>query len=457
MKIEQDTSGYFYSMVNGVKIILYLTDELFPDDNSLEKLGQICNTFPVHERLIGLPDLHFKIKNFVPSGMTIPLKGMFSPQLLGPNNDGMGTIKVRTSRELTNDDLTKVFNTIKKKIEMFRRQEAAIHQDELESIFKNGISEIIEDWGFQKNDLSKFEDDGCTKHISSLDEINDAFPSERPSMLPEFVPSHDIYERGLRNIGILDGTSHFIELYKKDQSINPAFEKKLDIQPHDYFFLVHAGAGDICLISHRAYLNKNDNKYNPSTTQGQKAINSFAVAGNYGFANRLFIYKTIKEILNQTLNCLQDVQLFSDCPHDYLEQKEDIFIHRKGSVKLIEASFSDQNHPWVETGTPYLFPSTVGGDAYIVSNQEGNELAFNTVSHGAGRLIKKDAAIEKYKDVDFENALQNKILLFRYGVDIIEGQNPKAFKDIDLIMQLFNNFNLAKPISKLIPIASLKA
>jgi hypothetical protein len=48
-------------------------------------------------------------------------------------------------------------------------------------------------------------------------------------------------------------------------------------------------------------------------------------------------------------------------------------------------------------------------------------------------------------------------MLFRYGKDKIKSQNPKAFKNIKLVLKSFNKFNLAYPISLLKPIASLKA
>lgn len=257
---------------------------------------------------------------------------------------------------------------------------------------------------------------------------------------------------------MLDGTSHFIELFQVSASINAEYEKLLDIRENDYFFMVHAGGGDIGLLSHRAYLNNNGNKYFLHQEEGIKAFNSFAVAGNCGFANRLYIYKVIKEVLEEVLSDIECIGIFSDMPHDYLENNgDDIFFHRKGAVKLSPASCFEPYKPWGHVGVPYLFPCCVGSDAYIISNPEGPKLTYNTVSHGAGRLIRKDKAIEQYKDTDLDSSMQNSIMLFRYGVDQIEGQNPSAFKDGDLITALFEQYGLAYNITRLKPLASLKA
>ena len=95
MKLKEMPQGHFSARVNDTDIVLYLTDDLLPSDDSLQKLEYMAETFDIDKRIIGLPDLHFKDKNFVPSGMTIPLRGYFSPLLLGPNNDGMGALQFR--------------------------------------------------------------------------------------------------------------------------------------------------------------------------------------------------------------------------------------------------------------------------------------------------------------------------------------------------------------------------
>mgnify|MGYP001168237788 CR=1 FL=1 len=460
MQLKKHPSGYFTSNVNSTEILLYLNEELLPSDSSLEKLDYMAKKFDIYKRIIGLPDLHFKDKNFVPSGMTIPLKKYFSPMLLGPNNDGMGSLKFRVASNSLNDEsIDKIFIELKNRIQMFRRKKDIIKESTLRNIFHNGISDLITEWGFDRKDLLKFEDDGCAFNFNLDEDVKSFFPKDRPSNLPDFIPGHEIYERGGKCIGVLDGTSHFIELFKVDKKINQQQSKALGITENDYFFLIHAGAGDICITSHRAYLGENNNKYYTESEIGNRALKSFFVSANYGFANRLYIYKTIKNVIEETLSDLENVDIFSDIPHDYLEAYEDqkLFIHRKGAAKLFPSNYFTKDHIWSKTGTPYLFPSCVGGDAFIITNKDGNKNTFNTVSHGAGRLIRKERAINLYKNNNFNNNLKHKIKLFRYGVDQIEGQNPLAFKDIDLIIKTFQKFNLADPIIKLKPLASLKA
>jgi len=455
-ELKKSKSGFYTLSINNTKINLYLQKEHLPNDDSLETLKQIASMFNIYGDIIALPDLHFKVKNFVPSGMTISLKNSFTPLLLGPNNDGIGLLKFSPPNDLTKDDINKIFSNIKKEVFMFRRKDDIISNEELENIFSNGIVKLIERYGFSKSDLQKFENGGIVKQFSNVDEIMDAFSDSDPNNLPVFVPSSDVFEQGKKCIGVLDGTSHFIELFNVEKIINSDYAKYLEINENDYFFAVHAGAGDVGIISHRTYLNSNNQIFNFKTEIGRKAYDSFAAAGNYGFANRLYIFFILKKIIKNVIGV--NVEIISDAPHDFLEHhpKDDYYIHRKGSVKALPGKFYNENVIFRKTGFPFVFPSCAGGSAYIVSNFGGNEDTFYTTSHGAGRMIRKDEAIGMFRDEDVEMSFEHNIQLFRYGVDEIEGQHPKSFKDMKSVMDILQRFNLVYPIIKLKPVASLK-
>ncbi len=451
--------GYFYIDTGDVRIILMLSPQTLPKDHSLDKLRSIAAEYDMAERLVALPDLHFKVKNFVPSGMVIPLRNVLSPQLLGPNNDGIGAVKVRIkNKKIDSADIAKVFSELKERIVLFRRKQAVVSEEEFAEIMVSGITVIGKKWGFTENELQAFEDGGCAYRFGNYQEATASFPEERPETLPDFVPEHLPAAVGPKCLGVLDGTSHFIELYETQKFINPDFADLLDVTENDLFFMVHAGAGDIGLTVHRAYLNRNNNKYDINDERERRALDGFRAAANFGFGNRLLIYKIIKETVRKYWGSNIETEVFSDSPHDYVKvTDEGLVIHRKGAAGLYPASYYKAGNPWSMTGMPYLFPSSAGGDAYIISNAEGNPLTFYTVSHGAGRLLRKEEAIEKYKDLNVRDFMKHKIMLFRYDFDVIEGQNPLAFKDIDEVLKLFALFKLASPIVKLRPLASLKA
>ena len=165
--------------------------------------------------------------------------------------------------------------------------------------------------------------------------------------------------------------------------------------------------------------------------------------------------KIVKDTLKKRFSNKVNIEILNDNSHDFLDFdiKTKIFTHRKGAVKISPS----KKGIWEKTGEPYFLPSYVGGDGYILSNFKGNKKSFYCTSHGVGRMYDKNETLKVFKNVSFAKSLNNKIKLFRYGKDKINSQNPKAFKNINLVLKSFKKYNLAYPICSLKPIASLKA
>ena len=82
-----------------IKTYFYLNKKIYPENFSFNKFKIIIDKYKIFKRIICLPDLDFKIKNFVPSGVVIPTKNFFAPELLGPSNDSMLAIKFSLKSE----------------------------------------------------------------------------------------------------------------------------------------------------------------------------------------------------------------------------------------------------------------------------------------------------------------------------------------------------------------------
>ena len=96
---------------------------MIPKDKSFQKLLDIESNYKIYKKLICLPDLNFKIKNYVPSGIVIPTINEFSPKLLGPNNDGMSILRLKIKDKLmTQSKIKFIFQELKKKICIYRRK-----------------------------------------------------------------------------------------------------------------------------------------------------------------------------------------------------------------------------------------------------------------------------------------------------------------------------------------------
>ena len=433
----------------------FLDKKLFAKDVSIDKLFEIKNNFKILGKIACFPDLNFKIKNYVPSGIAIQMKNQFAPILLGNSNDAISILKISSKKGLIDSEIDIIFKTLKKKIALFRRKKFEMDHSCAKDILINGIKNKVTEWGFQKKDLCKFNNNGHAETFSTFDDLKKNFPKKRPKNLGKHILTFDIVHSARKTLGVLDGTSHFLELYKFKTTYNKKYVNDIGIKKNNYFFVIHAGSADPGLIIHQYLINKKKKAFSINTKIGKKLLYLHNATINFGYANRLYIMKIIKETLQKKISESIRVEILNDNEHDYLDfdKKKRIFTHRKGAVKIAPAKYSF----WKKTGEPYFLPSYVGGDGYILSNFKGNKKSFFCSSHGVGRMYDKSETLKIFGKESFNKSLENKIMLYRYGKDKIKSQNPKAFKNLEIVLKSFKKFNLAFPICSLKPKASLKA
>ncbi len=150
---------FFYSeKKNNIKINFFLKKEFIPKDKSFEKLDKICKEYPINKKIICLPDLNFKVKNFIPSGIVVPTKKIFFPSLLGTGNDGMILLKLKLNKKISSKETNNLFANIKSKIAIFRRNKPKISEKSLLDLLFYNIKDTLRYFGFNQNDdHEKFE------------------------------------------------------------------------------------------------------------------------------------------------------------------------------------------------------------------------------------------------------------------------------------------------------------
>ena len=85
------------------------------------------------------------------------------------------------------------------------------------------------------------------------------------------------------------------------------------------------------------------------------------------------------------------------------------------------------------------------------------KLSFGSTAHGAGRVMSRHEAIRRQKGKDVKEKL-NKL-----GIDVESGsweslaeEAPEAYKDIDEVVKVSDELELAKLVAKLKPLAVMK-
>jgi tRNA-splicing ligase RtcB (3'-phosphate/5'-hydroxy nucleic acid ligase) len=111
-----------------------------------------------------------------------------------------------------------------------------------------------------------------------------------------------------------------------------------------------------------------------------------------------------------------------NCHHNYVQRERhfgtDVFVTRKGAVSA-------------KRGELGIIPGSMGAKSFIVRGL-GNEEAFSSCSHGAGRTMSRNEAKRRFTVADQVKATAH--VECRKDRDVID-EIPMAYKDIDAVMQ----------------------
>lgn len=97
----------------------------------------------------------------------------------------------------------------------------------------------------------------------------------------------------------------------------------------------------------------------------------------------------------------------------------------------------------------------MGSPSYVIRAEKGVEKTYNSVNHGAGRVLSRTAA---KKSITVEQ-LKEKL-----GPVIVSGRNfkayldeaPQAYKNIDNVVETLTDIGISKKVARLLPLAVIK-
>ncbi len=110
-----------------------------------------------------------------------------------------------------------------------------------------------------------------------------------------------------------------------------------------------------------------------------------------------------------------------NCHHNYVQKEThfgaDVYVTRKGALSA-------------KAGQLGIIPGSMGARSYIVRGK-GNAQAFESCSHGAGRVMSRGEAKRRFTLADHRAATAG--VECRKDKDVID-ETPAAYKDIDAVM-----------------------
>jgi len=196
--------------------------------------------------------------------------------------------------------------------------------------------------------------------------------------------------------------------------------------------------------------------------QGQRFVRAVYAASNFGFVNRMAITEALRNSVRSTFgDASLSMPLLFDCSHVTIQQEthhgEPVWVHRHGANAALPPSRCQAHPIFSRTGQPIPVPGSMGSDSYVGVGVEGNAATYCSANHGAGRTLDKPQAMEQFTEQSVEAEMAaRQIRLYRAGTMNIAEQAPGSFKDIRAVIEVMNRLQIAQPVVRVRPLATLK-
>ncbi len=448
-------------------VLVYLNHLLyrsFSEDQSLQQLMDAASLEGVLSPVIGMPDIH--------SGFGLPIGGVMamdqSKGLVSAGAVGMdincGVRLLRTNIDPTGLDkkiLRKLIDAIEQRVPSGvgrkSKHEQFIRQY-FEPIINNAVPFLIEHGLGRPEDLQAIEDGGHT-------------PGADPGAI-----SKEARSRGLQ-LSTIGGGNHFIELGYVDTVYDQQGADTYGLQEGMLTVLIHTGSrgfGHQVCTDYTAQMKKTAARLGldiPSaglasvpinSDTGKKYLAAMACAINFAFCNRQWITDNVRKAFSGVLggdDYKYDLGLIYDVAHNTARFEEidgkKMLVHRKGATRALPPGHSDNPQQYRSTGHPVLIPGSMGSASYVVRAEPGVEAIYNSVNHGAGRILSRKAAKREITVEDLKGSLAGVMVSTRNYKAYLD-EAPQAYKDIDHVIETFTEISMIRKVARLLPLAVIK-
>ena len=374
-----------YTEVPGVRVPIRMwTDPAAVEGQAMQQLRNI-STLPWIAGLAVMPDVHLGKGATV--GSVIAMKGAVCPAAVGVDI-GCGMSAVKTS--LTARDLPDNLSRLRSKIEEAIPVGRAAH------------AEVVD-----PGKLHGYQTSGWNDFWSRFDDIAPEVRWRR--------------ERAMSQMGSLGSGNHFIEFC-------------LDTEG-SVWLMLHSGSRNIgkelaehhmgvarSLPHNQGLVDRDLAVFISDTPQMNAYRQDLFWAQEYAKHNRAVMMSLFQDVVRREFarSKVTFDQVIS-CHHNYVSEEtydgQELLVTRKGAIRAGSGEFG-------------IIPGSMGTGSYIVKGL-GNERAFNSASHGAGRKMSRTAAKKKFGVRDLEE--QTRGVECRKDSGVVD-EIPGAYKPIEKVM-----------------------
>ncbi|NOR89278.1 MAG: RNA-splicing ligase RtcB [Anaerolineales bacterium] len=337
---------------------------------------------------------------------------------------------------------------------------------ELDKVCRQGSNWALKNNYARRDDLERTEEQG---------QIHGADPSSISSRAKQ---------RGKGQLGTLGAGNHFIEIDVVDEIFHDAAADAMGLAEGLLTVQIHCGSRgfghQVCSDYVREFqsavkrygikLPDRELVCAPlNSPEGKRYMAAMACAANYAFCNRQVLAHHVRRSFEQVLAGRVpdwDLHQVYDIAHNMGKkethvvdgEKVRVCVHRKGATRAFGPGFEGLPDVYKPFGQPVLVPGSMGTASWVLlGTEESMTRSFGSSCHGAGRVMSRRQAKREVWGQDLREELEAQGIIIHAGsMPGLAEEAPKAYKDVDAVVEVVVRAGIAAKVARLRPVAVIK-
>ena len=445
-----------------------LVNNVLKDEKVLEQVTNVAKLPGIQKASMAMPDAHrgygFPIGGV--AAFDAEKGGIISAGAVGYDiSCGVRAIKTGLKKEKVRENIEKIAETLYNMVPagLGSKGEIKLNIEEMDEVLENGAKWAVEQGYGTKKDLEYLEENG------KMENVDPATVSDKAK------------KRQKNEIGTLGSGNHYLEIQKATDIKDKEKAKKLGIEKNDVLIMIHCGSralGHQVATEYTEKMKKTSKKHGIelpdkelasvpiNSKTGQQYLKAMNAAINLAAANRQVITGLTRRAFEQTLPEAKIETIYeinhNTCKkekHKLNGEKRELYVHRKGATRSFAPGHKILPKKYKDIGQPALIGGTMGTASYILTGTEkAMERSFGSTCHGAGRIMSRNEAKQKFWGEDVVKRLKKEknIVIKAHSMAGAAEEAPGAYKNIDKVAESVEKAGLSKRVAKVKPMAVIK-
>ncbi len=300
-----------------------------------------------------------------------------------------------------------------------------------------------------------------------------------PGADPDCV-SLEAKKRQHRQVGTLGSGNHYLEIQYVAEIYDQKVAEAFGLVKDEVVISIHCGSralGHQIATDYIKILAKASKKYGIPikekelvcapilSPEGERYYRAMVCGVNCALANRQVISHLVREVFDKIIPRAH-IRVLYDVSHNTCKIEEHrvggalkrLYVHRKGATRAWGPGRSELPERYRAVGQPVLIGGTMGTASYIlVGTREGEEKAFASACHGAGRAMSRHQALKMWRGQEVIEALRRRGIIVRAKSKKGAAEEaPEAYKDVTEVVESAHRAGLASKVAKVLPLGCIK-